>query len=82
MAATPIQPSPIPIAAASHFGAPTHTNLSTIAVAAPAHTIASTDQRHAPARPSRHTAVYVPAINGTRRRGRCGASTGEPAESR
>ena len=63
MATTPIQPSPIPIAAASHFGAPTQTNLSTIAVAAPAHTTASTVQRHAPARPRRHTAVYVPAIS-------------------
>ena len=45
---TATQPSAIPIAAASHFGASTQTNLSTIAATAPAQMMIRTTGRQAP----------------------------------
>src|SRR5947209_5607491 len=59
---TPTQPSPIPVTAASHFGASTQRNLSRIEAAAPDQTIPSTTTRQLPRSTSSPNGVYVPAI--------------------
>lgn len=62
IAATPTQPSAIPIAADSHFGACTQQNFARVATAAPPQTTPSTIRWRLPWRLSSPTGVYVPAI--------------------